>query len=242
MPQSVWDLLNSIKDQGVDFEEVHLIPFTENFEIDIDYVPDLIMGSGRFVNVCRKRGFPTFRSFQPFEKFYPECDWINGNGDDVKWGDLPDYDFSTPKFVKPYTEKFFTGRVIESVSDLNRVQLATSFITCDEDELVRVSDAVTINHEVRFYVIGGEIISGSFYKIDREPKHVRIDHIHPAWRACENILVSGFIDDAFVIDLGCFEDGFSYDWKIVELNNVNSSGIYECDTDAIARAFKQLLH
>jgi hypothetical protein len=50
------------------------------------------------------------------------------------------------------------------------------------------------------------------------------------------VKIFGSIDDAFVLDLGLVGDT----WRIVELNNVNSSGIYECDTDAIVRAFKQL--
>lgn len=245
LQKNIWNeygyhrFMTSIEEQGIPFEEVHLIPFTENFEKHIDCVPKLIFGSGRFVNVCRMRGFPTFKSFLPYEKFYPACNWINGEGEDVKWGDLPNYDFSEPKFIKPYTEKFFTGRVFESVADLNKVQLATSFITNDNEELVRVSNAAIIRHEVRFYVIGGKIISGSLYRVDRRVDHRRIDKLHPAWKACEDILESGYIDDAFVIDLGCSEDhGLS--WKIVELNNINSSGLYECDTDAIVRAFNQL--
>ena len=40
--------------------------------------------------------------------------------------------------------------------------------------------------------------------------------------------------DAYVMDLGLTDDG----WKIVELNNLNSAGLYECDTDAIIRTLE----
>jgi hypothetical protein len=227
----------SIISEGIDHEFVHLIPFTENFTKEIDFTPTHIFGSGRFVNVCRKLGYPTYKSFDPIETFYPKELWINGEGEDIKWGDLPNYDYSIPKFVKPYTEKFFTGRLIESVKDLDKVQLASSFITNDEEELVRISDAVNIQHEVRFYVIGGKVITGSYYRVNGQVSHLACPCYEQPHIVCEEIVLEyGNIDEAFVMDLGKVGD----EWKIVELNNLNSSGLYECDTNAIVRAFKQL--
>ena len=243
LQKNIWNeygyfrFMNSIREAGVDFEEVHLIPFTEKFEKEIDFTPTQIFGSGRFVNVCRKLGFNTYRSFDPIEIYYPEDFWVNGKGEDICWGDLPKCDFTTPKFIKPYTEKFFTGRMIESVGDLDKVQLATSFITNDEDELVRISDAVNIKQEARFYVIGGEVTTGSYYRKNGQVHHYRVEPHEDVFQECLRMVKTfGSIDDAFVLDLGLVGDW----WKIVELNNVNSSGIYECDTDAIVRAFKQL--
>jgi hypothetical protein len=43
------------------------------------------------------------------------------------------------------------------------------------------------------------------------------------------------------MDLGLVgEMNHSHYWKIVELNNINSAGLYETDTDAIVNAFKYL--
>jgi hypothetical protein len=235
--------LNSVQDAGVSHEEVHIIPFTDTFDREIDFVPKYVFGSNRFINVCRAQGFPTFKSFKPIEDFYMKSDWINANGYDIKWGELKKAkgNFIHPQFIKPHTEKFFTGKICYSLDDIDKTQLATSFIENEDDELVRVSYAIDIYDEARFFIVGGEIISASLYKINKQNKQVRIDKSHPAWEQCRNILSSGFIDDAFVMDLGSTSTDFHCaSWKIVELNNINSAGLYETDTDAIVSAFKHL--
>lgn len=55
------------------------------------------------------------------------------------WGDVPDAGLTYPCFIKPHTEKFFTGMVLEAPEDHGKVQLATSFIDDEDRELVRVS-------------------------------------------------------------------------------------------------------
>jgi hypothetical protein len=237
--------LNSIRDAEVSHEEVHIIPFTDTFDREIDFVPKHVFGSNRFINVCRSKGFPVFKSFKPIEDFYLEIDWVNGAGKDITWGKLnalPAETFVKPFFIKPYTEKFFTGKVCESGDDLQKIQLATSFIENEEDEMVRISYAVNIRDEVRFFIIGGEIISASLYRIKGINKQARIDETHIAWRRCKQLLRDyGVIDEAFVMDLGLVgEMNHSHYWKIVELNNINSAGLYETDTDAIVNAFKYL--
>ena len=237
--------LNSVQEAGIPYEEVHLIPFTDTFDREIDFVPKYVFGSNRFINVCRAKGFPTFNSFKPIEDFYLEIEWVNGAGHDITWGNLNSLSSDQlwrSFFVKPYTEKFFTGKVCESVDDLQKIQLATSFIGNEDDEIVRISPAVNIRDEVRFFIVGGEIISASLYKIKGINKQARIDESHIAWQRCKQLIRDyGCLDDAFVMDLGLVgEMTHSHYWKIVELNNINSAGLYETDTDAIVNAFKHL--
>jgi len=251
LQKNIWNeygydrLLNSIDNGNIPYEEVHLVPFTETFDKDIDFIPKHIFGSNRFVNVCRAKGYPTFKSFKPIEDFYLEIDWLNGAGHDITWGKLnalPAEKFWRPFFIKPYTEKFFTGKVCESADDLQKIQLATSFIGNEDDEMIRISNAVNIQDEVRFFIIGGEIISASLYKINHINKQARIDQSHMAWQRCKQLIRdNGCIDDAFVMDLGRTSDmNHAHNWMIIELNNINSAGLYETDTDAIVNAFKNL--
>ncbi|MGV3659643.1 MAG: ATP-grasp domain-containing protein [Prosthecobacter sp.] len=228
--------IESVGNNSIDHEVVDVIPFTETFKQDIDYTPTQVFGSGRFINICRAKGFPTFKSFNPIEPFYAASSWVNGDGHDMKWGEIPKMGLEYPCFIKPYTEKFFTGMVFESPGDHDKVQLATSFIDDESEEIVRVSRVHDIAEEIRFYIIGGTIVSGSCYKVTRVPKQYRVDNSHPAWQACKDIVSTGVIDDAFVMDLGRTGDT----WKIVELNNINSAGLYETDTDAIVSALKHL--
>lgn len=238
--------LKSLSDAEIDFLEVNVIPFTDDFETEVDFIPHAIFGSGRFVNICRAKGFPTFKSFEPIDEFYPWCKWINGvprlerKNSTVKLKDLKAVlgGMNRPMFVKPYTEKFFTGLVLEKPEDVDKIQLASSFIADEGEELVRITPAENIYEEIRFFIVNRQIVSASVYKVKGQAKQYRIDSSHDAWRCCENLLHHyGAIDKAFVMDLGRVDSG---DWLIVELNNINSSGLYQIDTDAFARAIKHL--
>lgn len=230
-----------IAEGDVDLAMVDVIPFTEDFKTPVDFIPRHVFGSNRFVEICRSKGFPTFKSFAPYEEFYDNKHWLNSSGKDMCWGDLKHITTSGPLFIKPYREKFFTGMVLETLSDLNKVQLATSFVENVDDELVRVSKAQTIYTEVRFYIINGQPITASVYKESGRGKQYELPDCSPAWNACRNILQEGAIDKAFVMDLGLTSKDDSYtNWKIVELNNINSSGLYKANTDALIKAFKNI--
>ncbi len=234
-------LLASAEEAGVDFSMVDVIPFTEDFQQELDFVPSHVFGSNRFVEVCRSHGFPTYKSFAPFEDWYPARFWVNEHGQDITWGKLKECDIGEPMFIKPYREKFFTGLVVDHYSDIDKIQLATSFVDDIDDELIRISPAKNLYKEARFFIIGGVPVSASVYKENGQNVQYPLDESSPAWDACKCILFSGPIDDAFVMDLGLTsKEDMHNNWKIVELNNINSSGLYKTNTDAIVAAFKNL--
>ena len=225
--------VDSVIRAGISYQMVNSIPFTEEFDEEITHEPDHCFGSTRFINVCRKKGMKVFPTFYPgaFEMF-PKEHWINGDGYVSKWGEL---DITRPVFIKPFTEKFFTGKVVEQNSDLEQIQLSTSFIEDEKEELIMVSECVNIKTEVRFFVLNGGVITGSGYRSDGNAHHFKISCLHPSWGAAEAILksvIKGDVDAGFTLDLGLVEG----EWKIVELNNLNSAGFYESDTDALVRA------
>lgn len=225
-------LMNSMQDSGrFTLMETHVIPFTETLDPEPVVEPQFVLGSNRFVNICRQRGYPVFQSFPPHPIFYDDHHWLN-RGRTMTWGELKKASFDEPIFAKPYTEKFFTGRVISSVADMEKVQLATSFIGDEDGECILVSAPVTLVQEARFFVIDGTIVTGSLYRDRGNVRYVRLGQESNSWQRLERILDSRFVDEAFVIDLGLTEHG----WKIVEMNNINSAGIYDCDTSAIASA------
>ena len=225
----------SIRDANVDYEMVNMIPFTEDFEEEITFTPSHVFGSTRFTNVARKKGLNVFQSFIPnaFEMFPREL-WINSKGEVKKFGEL---DIKSPVFLKPFTDKFFTGVVVEKNSDLEKIQLSTSFVKDEKEELVYVSDVVRIEQEIRFFIINETVITGSGDKDKGVGNHFAVDTSHPAHIECKCILETGEdLCKGFVMDLGLVGD----EWKIVELNNLNSSGFYKCNTDAIINALKHL--
>lgn len=224
---------------GEYFEVVvqHLVPFAERFERPVPKKVDIVFGSGRFVELARNADLPTFPSFKPIESFYPNEYWVNGDGYACEWRELQ---IDQPKFIKPFREKFFTGVVVESQADLDKVQLCTSFVDDPLREKIWVSDPVAILQEVRLFVIGEAIVTGSLYKQRGHDIYSAIDGCHAAWlRAAELLSSHGTIapNAAFVMDMGLTSEG----WKIVELNNFNSAGLYHSDTAAMARSLALLV-
>lgn len=225
-----------MENAGVELQEVHVIPFSENFDEEPKFVPDYIFGSGRFVKLCRARNFPTFPSFNPVEyDIFPHEKWINNEGYATNWGSL---EIKEPVFIKPFTEKFFTGLVLENQNDKEKVQLATSFIGNEYDEMVLVAPVKPIKMEVRYFVLNGTLITGSISRKYGRVEHIAVDPSHDSYSAAQQILDSGIkLPKGFVLDVGLVNG----EWKIVELNNLNSAGLYKCDTDAIVRALEMML-
>jgi len=135
-------------------------------------------------------------------------------------------------FLKPKTEKFFTGLVVHCQEDLQKIQFASS--ENDEEEWIWVAAPADIGEEIRIFIIQGKAVTASRYKNRGVAHHERIDAEHPVWRFTDDVLSHGHADGAFVMDVCRTPDG----WFIVELNNFNSSGLYHCDTDRIVEALE----
>ena len=237
LQRNIWNepaydrLLESIR-QRSQYQEVELIPFTRDFVQPVEKVADVVFGSNRFVEVCRAKGYPVFRTFDPDYTSYPAHYWMNSRGAYHRLGSLQ---ITAPVFIKPRTEKFFTGTVVERQADLERIQYAS----CDNpaEEEVWVAPPVAIGEEVRIFVVGGRAVTASRYRLRGEvrPQHIA-DPAHPALGFAREVLTHGAADDAFVMDVGETGEG----WRIVELNNINSSGLYQCDTGALVEALEAM--
>lgn len=229
--------IHSLQSENVEFQEVNLIPFTKEFDVPVNGVPDYVFGSTRFVHVCRQMGFKVFNGFPAYVDRYPGQEWVN-NGDFVimEWGNCPVQIKNFPKFIKPmHSEKFFTGRIFESIGDLNNAQLSTSFISDENKVEVLVCDPVGIVKEIRFFVVDGKVSTASVYKVNGIPKYDGVKEYHPAWGKVEELIKSyGVPEEAFVVDMGLCGNK----WKIVEFNCIQSSGLYSCDTDYLVQDLK----
>lgn len=230
--------LASLRNAGVEVKEVNIIPFTtEIVDLD-DFAPDYTFGSTRFITICREKGLPTFPPVPFGGGAFPFKYWLNNVGRIWTMEAIRKerFSFEYPTFIKPYdTEKFFTGVVLESPEDFDKLQLSTSFVEDPEQEKVFAAEYKKIEEEIRFFIIGGKVITASRYKIKGERVYKEITPPHPAWIQAE-YLVKTFnphqLNKGYVMDLGLVAD----QWKIIELNDMGSAGLYMCDTDNLTRA------
>jgi hypothetical protein len=147
----------------------------------------------------------------------------------------------TEFFMRPVNDsKVFAGKLF-SIEEYNEWRELVVVLEKDDgtslraDTLCLVSSPKTIYAEYRLFVIGGEIVTSSQYKINDV---VRYDAI-----VDEDILQFGRdrikeqrLADAYCLDLCRTSDGI----KIVEVNTINSAGFYCADVNKLVTRFEEL--
>lgn len=91
-----------------------------------------------------------------------------------------------------------------------------------------------IYQEYRFFVIDGKVVTGSLYKQGGKPLSSPIVN-DDVLQFAEDMVNIWCPDRGFVIDIAVLPDN---ELKIVELNNLNSSGFYSCDIGKIVNAIE----
>lgn len=144
-------------------------------------------------------------------------------------------------FIRPLEDsKSFSGRVytrqeFEKFKD-EATHKKTNSLILDKDTEIVMSEIIKIHIEARFFVINEKIVAKSIYKrgnsvvYDRNVDPFLVDYAEKMitkWKPCK----------AFVIDIADTEFGP----KIVELNNINSAGIYDADSFAIISSMEDFL-
>lgn len=145
--------------------------------------------------------------------------------DEIKWKDK--------NFIRPTKDtKSFTGKVFNNKEDWQQL-VDVGLNNSDnklftEDTIIQVCSVKQIQKEIRFWCVGGKIITGSQYTIggrihydsyfEEEAKEFAqkmVDIYQPA--------------EAFVIDICLTND----EWKIVEINCINCAGFYLCNMQSL---------
>ena len=139
------------------------------------------------------------------------------------------FSYSDRLFVKPDSGfKTFTGFPTNREQWDKDIELL-NFV--NENSIVLISSYKEIVYEWRFWIIGGELITYSPYswegQEEKEPENFIIETAK---------LIAGRVKHLknFTLDL-CIEKGNIYP-KVVEINCVNTSGVYNCDLNKLIPA------
>lgn len=205
---------------------VERTPFTTEFVPEPPAGITHCFGSSKFIQVCRERKLPVFNSYGPLDFLVDPHNYLNEGW--VCDADNIDFRHETgvlSVFVKPFEEKLFTGTVLEIGETLeNRQHLGEI-----KGTKVLVSPYQQIYKEFRFFCSPTEVIAGSLYRQGHRIKYERIYPRHDAWRFVEQFEFGEYN----VCDVALTKIGY----QIIEHNNFNSSGFYECD---LARIINKL--
>jgi hypothetical protein len=142
------------------------------------------------------------------------------------------------KFIRPTQDtKSFTGAVFTKYEWLEARKRSLTYENnqFSLDTQIQVSSVKNILKEIRFWVVGGKIITGSQYRSGN--RTVYDSFIEPEAIEFAQRMVDTFqLAEAFVIDVCLIEDGV---WKVVECGCINCAGFYHSDVQKTIMALEE---
>jgi hypothetical protein len=243
-----WDsLVETLTRFGIPFSEHKVVPFVGELLPDPTIEGDVIcFGSYSLRHVAkRKNWYPGVFDLEPQNFVVQMSHWKNHmlNWDSVvsRFEDARFPDDMDDMFVRPIDDsKHFAGKVFEREDFVNwqrnvcllKLDYGTSL---SPDTIVQVCQPHEIYSEYRFWVVRGEIVTASLYKLGDKVQYS--SNVDPRFFYFVNSRISEWSPhEAFVIDVCDTPDGI----KIVEINTINSSGFYAGDVQKLVFALEDV--
>jgi hypothetical protein len=242
----------ALQELNVQHEIVKVIPFAHEVIPDINPTGRVIVcGSTSLDMVARKKGWEpgTFLNVNFDQRVWSRIygtDLLNADAEFFNFCKIPS--FSGLKFIRPVDDmKVFAGTVIDgAVLDNWKESIqrySDGYLTLRPDTPVSVSEVKEIENEARFFVVGGKVVTGSYYRMGGRQHQERIES-GTLWEFAEWIVDRWQPDNAFVIDIAqVFVQkmfGKALVDKVIEINCINSSGFYQADMRAVVAAIEEL--
>jgi hypothetical protein len=236
------DIYTTLDGGKIPYTAVKVIPFSS----ELDPIPNVqnpiaVLGSTTLVRIAHKYGW---RPGVFWDDDLTAETWIKHWGHellnaDAQYVRFADLQFEGVKFIRPTEDlKVFSGGLVhwgEFSAWKDKVLLYDDGTVTSETMCV-VSSPKTIYAEYRFFVVDGKVVTGSRYKIgQRVTSSVQVDQ--DVWEYAQRMVDQWQPYQGFVIDVADTPEGF----KIIEVNNLNSSGFYHCDVSKIIQAIENMV-
>lgn len=235
------NLINTLERLQLPHTIVKVIPFSHTIDpIPTASNPIAVMGSTSLVRIGKEYGWGpglfwdeelTFNTW----KEHWGTHLLNHDSEVCKFSDIK---FDGIKFIRPIHDlKTFSGEVIDS-NDFGEWQekvLQYDDGLVNSETLCAVAIPKVIHQEFRFFVLDGKVLTGSRYKLgDRVTSSGNVDQYITDYAQAR--VDEWQPDRGFVIDIALTDDGC----KVIEINNLNSAGFYECDLSKIIQSIDEM--
>jgi len=245
-------LVDALQAYNLPYTIVKVIPFLHELAPDLNFLTDIKVmtwGGTTLGGIARMKGW------QPGQFMNANFDMrrlhfeygehmLNRDARFCTFGDLA---FEGEMFVRPvHDSKSFTGMVIASekmTAWKDRVVAVSNdgFATLRPETEVTYASVKDIELEARFFVVDGQVITGSSYRsLGRQIMYQRVEYNNPLMRPmldfAQRMVKRWSPDRAFVIDIAQV-DGVYY---VIEINCINHAGFYACDMCAVLKAVEHM--
>lgn len=247
-----YDMLEkSIKRLGLDYTTVRIFPFVDkivelkhidpdrNYVVDElpDYDPEdknvFVFGAIKLARVAAKLGWSpgsmmnSNHDFLVYKEHYGD-NLLNYDSEIRKLVEELKWTPGEVKFIRPTKDtKAFTGALFSETEWKDSVEHNLHNYRTEqfnEETEIQVSSPKNIYKEIRFWVVGGKIVTGSSYRIGNEV--IYDEYFEEEAKDFAQSMVDKFqLAEAFVIDVCLTDKG----WKVVECGCINCAGFYKSD-------------
>jgi len=220
------------------YELVKVIPFIEDVVFLTDRKDVFVFGSLKLARLSKKYGWnpgalvTDNHNYEVYAKYY-KSELLNYDSriyeiqDDFEW----EYE---QQFIRPCLDsKVFTGKVFEQKDwETAKNNLLINGHATPETR-IQVARPKKITQEVRFWIVGGNIITYSTYR--RGSFLFYNGNVDPdAIEYAQKMIDIFQLARTFVIDIALTENG----WKIIECGSTSCAGFYDADMQKLIFALE----
>lgn len=236
------NLIYALDKLGVKYEIVKVLPFIDTIDIKTKSKNIFAFGALKMAEISKFYGWNPGvlmndnMNYLVYKDYYKE-NLLNYDSkifkinDDFNW-EIDQY------FIRPTEDtKTFTGKVFDEPEwKYQRNYLLTNGHrfgpTLDTD--IQVSIPKKIYREIRFFIVGGKVVTGSHYRIGGRLSLCIVDEVidADAIKFCQDMVDVFQLASSFVMDLALTENG----WKIIECGCINCAGYYDSDMQKLIHA------
>lgn len=235
-------LIYSLERFNIPYELVNVQPFIEEVEFKTDRKDVFVFGSLKLARLSKKYGWnpgaviTENHDYEVYSQHYKDY-LLNYDSriyelqDDFPW-------VHDQHFIRPCLDsKIFTGRVFcedEWPSVRENLLLNSEWSSVTPESKIQVANPKNITQEVRFWVVGGKIVTQSTY---RRGCFLVYDNVvdQDAIDFAQEMVNLFQLAESFVIDLALTPSG----WKIIECGSVSCAGFYDADMQKIIMALEE---
>jgi len=230
------NLILALERLELDYEIVKVYPFIDDVEYKTDRTDIFNWGSIKLSKIAKKfNWYPgTFlgenHDFMVYKDYYKE-NLFNYNSKIIKLTD--DYDYPDGFFARPTKDtKTFTGAVFDR-EDFLYLKERVLDLHEGEDIEIQISGIKSIQKEIRFWIVKGEVITASQYRLGNRTVYSP-DVEEKAYDFCKEMVDIFELDEAFVLDVCQSEDKY----YIMECGCINHAGFYCADMQKLVMSLE----
>ncbi|NOQ73273.1 MAG: ATP-grasp domain-containing protein [Crocinitomix sp.] len=232
-----------LEDLGLAYETIELQPDATSIEIESDRKDVFIYGSVKLARLAKANTdwnpgsfYGGNHNFEVISKHYSNH-LLNANAQVFEFEQNVEWKKGESKFIKPYQDaKVFTGKVFTELKWNDFVHEALTNPKTDRlnsQTLVQASTPQKLYKEARLWIVGEQVVGSIYYQFHGDvPFQSTVEE--EGIEFAKDMIAIFNVADAFVMDIGLCNDG----WKIVEVNCINSAGLYNLNVRTLFRALE----